>query len=286
MDAREAAYNRMVQGLIDRVDKLSDREVSRVFGILEDARAEIEKMVATTEWRAEMIPQMRDAVNRAAERFRQRYTAAHKTSLDNMWNAGIDMVDSPLSRAGIRIVAPELNRTTLEVLQGYSVDLIRGLTDDLMKKINGELTLGVLGQKTSWEVMQGIGRNLKEGAIDSFASRAETIARTELGRIHSAARQARIEAVAAHNPELRFYKRWIHSGNRHFRPNHRALHNVVVPLDKNFPGGIPYPHAPGLPAKEVINCACTHVITMSEWEKQGGNREPIPYQDRAAYNNE
>ncbi len=284
MTRLERAYVKKIKDLIDRVGKLQDGEIRRVLDLLDQARREVGDRVATSDWQAHHLPQLKDAVGRALENFRWRYQADLNSALGNMWDAGIDMVDGPLSSIGISALAPEISRAALEILQGYSADLIRGLTEDALKKVNNELTMGILGGKTPWEVMQAIGKNLEDaGVFGKIATRAETITRTEMARVHSSARQARQQKVMEAHPELHWKKQWISSGKYHPRPHHAALNGKVVDVNENFSGGIPYPHAPGLPASESINCGCSHVLTLADWEQLPKGREPVAYHERAIY---
>jgi len=255
MTRREQAYNRKLKELTGKVNKLEDREVKKVLGILENARVQVAGAVASTEWDVYFIPQLKESVGRAMSGFRQRYLADQTDAVGNMWNAGIDAVDSPLQYVGIGRLAPEISRSALEVMQGYSADLIEGLSADALKKINNELTLGIMGEKTPFEVMTAIGKNLKDKSVmSSIGHRAEAITRTEMARVHSAARQGRMAATVETNPDEEWVKKWISSGKANPRDNHADLDGEKRPVDENFTGGIPYPHAPGLPAGEVVNC--------------------------------
>jgi len=258
MTKKERAYNKMLKEVTRKVGKLEDREVKKVMGILSNARTQVASAVASTEWEIYYIPQLKEAVGRAMQGFRQRYLREQTEALTNMWNAGIDAVDMPLHHVGIGTLAPEISRSALEVMQGYSADLIEGLSADALKKINNEITLGIMGQKTPFEVMKSVGRNLKDKSVFvSIGNRAEAITRTEMARVHSAARQGRMAATVDANPDEKWQKKWISSGKRNPRVNHAKLGadgGEVVDVDENFTGGIPYPHAPGLPASEVVNC--------------------------------
>lgn len=256
MTNREKAFAKKVQGLIDKVGKLQDAEVKKVMAMLEAMRKEVAAMVATTEWKAYAIPQLRASIDRAVEAFRQRYQAAQGGALNNMWAAGIDMVDIPLSAAGFRLLGPEISRTALEIGQGYSADLIKGLTSDAIKKINGEIMMGIMGAKQPFDVMKAVGRNLDDPSVfRTIATRAEAITRTETAKINSAARQARIEGTVGNTePPMRWMKKWISSGKFRPRPHHAGLNGETIPIDEKFLGYIDYPHAPGLSAEEVVNC--------------------------------
>ena len=268
---------------MDKVEKLQEKEVARVMGLLETARKEIASRVAVTEWDAYKLPQLTDAVDDAMVTFQKRYGGAQTDALANMYQAGIDAVDWPLAAVGIKYATPELSTTALEILQGFSADLIQGLTRDAIKKINAELTLGILGDKPVSEIMKAIGRSLDDpGVFGTIASRAETITRTEMARVHSAAREARNQKTVQASPDA-WMKKWISSASAHPRDNHAALNGVSVPVNQDFPGGIPYPHAPGLPASESINCGCSHVLWRQDWGQVPGPEEAVEFQPRAIW---
>lgn len=284
MTRREQAYNKMLEDLIKKVGKLEASEVDRVLALLETAAKEVSQMVATTEWLAYRIPQLKESIERAMQTFTRQYQSEFDAAGKNIWDAGIDVIDQPLFAAGIRIFPAELNREALEILQGYSSDLIGGLGADVIKKINGEITMGIMGQKSSWEVMQAIGPNLEsKGVFQSVAARAEAITRTEMARVHSTSREARMQAVVDAEPNADWMKKWISSGKKYPRANHAALNGWIVKIDQPFPGNIPYPHAPGLPAKETVNCGCVHVLARKDWGDLPAKWQKIETPMRATY---
>ena len=285
MTDAEARYNRKLDELINKVGKLEAREVARAMKLLEELRKEVALQIVESDWKSYIVPQLKEAVEKAASRFLQRYKVLLTDGQVNLWRAGVDQVDWPLSYVGIQAGGTEISRTALEIVQGYSADLITNLAGDAAAKINAEIAMGILGGKTPWEVIKAIGRNLDDPSVfRTIAVRAETITRTELARVNSLAREARIRGVVEANPKVGWLKKWISSGKAHPRPHHALLNGSTVGVERNFPGGIPYPHAPGLPAKEVVNCGCSHVLTLADWERAGGAvHGKIPYQARAIW---
>jgi hypothetical protein len=286
MTRRQKAFEKRLQALIDGAGRLEDDAARRVVRLLEVARSEIAAEVATTEWQALRLAELKSAVERTLSGFRQGALADQSAGISNAWNAGIDMIDAPLASAGIRAGAPEISRALLEVMQGYSLDLIEGLSAEALKNVNNALTMGLLGQQTPYQVMQQVGLSVDgPGVMGQVSRRAETIVRTEMGRVQSLARAARMQAVteAGTDPPMKWKKRWIDSGKAHPREDHAALDGVTVELNEDFPGGIPYPHAPGLPAGQVINCGCTHVLVSDDWDDLPRAFTPIDYAERADY---
>jgi len=283
MKKRERAYTKKIQELIEKSGRLQDDSVQAVFDLLESTRSEIGSRLIETDWDAYHVGQMKDAITRAMDRFTGRYKSMQGEALSNMWEAGQDMVAAPLQAAGVSVVAPEISMAALDIMQGYSGDLITGLSADALKKVNGEVALGVLGAKQPHEVMKAIGRNLKDKSVfKSISARAEAITRTEMATVHSLAREARLQATVARNPEITWIKIWHSSGKAHPRPHHARLNGVGATMDKDFLGFIPYPHAPGLPASEKVNCGCFHTLS-ADWDVMTKDFDPIPYQERATY---
>lgn len=283
MNSRAKAYNAKLEALIQSTGHLTDLEIKRVLDLLAASRTEVAAQIAQTEWQAYRLPELKRAIDAAIDTFQRQYGQTQSGILNNMWEAGIDMIDGPLRTAGVASMLPELSRTTLEIVQGNNLDLIGGLTGDLRKKISTEITNGLLGAKSPYQVMQAIGKNLTDpGVYKSIADRAETITRTEMGRVHSLSRQARMEDTIAANPDIVWKKEWHASGKAHPRRWHAQLNGSIEPLDVLWQGFIPYPHAPGLPASEVVNCGCFHTL-VTDWDSLPAQWQSTPYHERAQY---
>jgi hypothetical protein len=215
------------------------------------------------------------------ERHLQNFEAAAGRELTNLldgaWDAGGDL---PLSaaRAG-GLISSSFGYVPTSVLQSvkdFAVYKIRGLSAAAFDRIRGELTLGILGQKTPHQVTQAIAGTLESpGVFRSIEERAGVIAQTEMGRAFSQATQLGMEQAAASVEGLK--KQWWHAGHpKRPRRNHLALHGQIQPVDKPFLLGslsIRFPRDPQAPASEVIRCGCEHVPWHESWGKD--NKLPI-----------
>jgi hypothetical protein len=233
--------------------------------------------VASTDWQAYHLPQLKNAIERALQEFGDKYGVELRDIQRSFWEQGIERVDLPLREVGILQAIPEIDTTMLSILQDFSTDLVKGLSSDAIKKINQELTLGLTGGKQPYEVMQAIGRNLKDKSIfKSIAHRAETITRTEAGRVLEAAGQARKEKAAQVVPGLK--KQWFYGHSPKVpRLSHIAAAQAYGP--GGDPGPIPvdepfivegeelmYPRDPAGSAKNTINCGCTSIPYHEDWD--------------------
>src|SRR5574338_1628713 len=98
-------------------------------------------------------------------------------------------------------------------------------------------------------------------------ARATTIARTEtVGALNEAA------MVKAQAGGVFRAKHWVSQGDGKVRPSHKAAEaDGWIPIDQPYRNGLAYPHAPGAPADEVINCRCSQ--KFSDLTADEANRE-------------
>lgn len=255
--SKQKIFQKKVNALIKNAGALEDQAVKRVMVLLNNARKEVAATVASTEWQAYYLPQMKAATERALETFAGQYGVTLRDAQREFWEAGVELVDLPLRTVGVAAAIPEIDVTALSIMQGYSSDLVTGLSKSAIAKINQELTLGIMGQKSPYEVMQAVGKNLKDKSIfKSIAARADTIVRTETGRVLEAAGQARKEAAVKVVPGLQ--KQWFYGHSpRMPRLSHMAADGQIRDVDEPFDVGgekLMYPRDPAGSAANTIRC--------------------------------
>jgi len=268
----EIAFQKKVDELIRKAGALEDAEVRKVVKLLFDARKEVAATVASTEWQAYHLPQLKAAIERTLQDFGGKYGVDLRNAQRDFWEQGTDMVDLPLNAAGVTVFIPEIDMTALSIMQGFSSDLVAGLSRSAMTQINREMTIGLMGMKTPYEVMRAVGRNLKDPSIfKSIAARAETITRTECGRVLEMASQARMTEAAKSVPGLQ--NQWMHGTvTRMPRATHLAADGQIRDVDKPFNVGgeeLMYPRDPAGSASNTINCGCYSVPYHPDWGKAG-----------------
>lgn len=204
------------------------------------------------------------------------------------WIDGEELVQAVGRTGGLFTAFGHVSTSVLDVLKEYSTHKIYGVSQAAFEQIRGELTLGMLGQKTPWEVAQAIAGEI-EGApmptiagravFQSTAERAEVITGVEMGRAYSQATQLAMAQATQSVPDLK--KQWWHAGHpKRPRLSHLALHGQIQPVDKPFMVGtltMMFPRDPKAPASEVIRCGCEHV----PWHESFGRDNALPiYNER------
>jgi hypothetical protein len=119
----------------------------------------------------------------------------------------------------------------------------------------------------------GVGELAKRIRSDVFGdqistARATTIARTEtVGALNEGA------MLKAKQGGLFRSKQWVSQRDGRVRDSHRAAEGEGwIDINQLYSNGLDYPHAPGSPAAEVINCRCSQMfsdLTADEANRSG-----------------
>lgn len=262
-------YDKQVQKLIAQAESMQETQVAKAIRQLNTARKEIAATIGQTAWELYHLPRLKAAVDSAMQDFSARYADDLSNDQINFWKFGQTMVDAPLAAVGIAAVIPAIDTNMLVAMQSYSKHLVKSLGADAASKIYNEIAMGLMGQKSPYDVMQAVGKNLKDkGIFNSIAARAETITRQECSRILEAASQARMEKAAEVVPGLQ--KQWKHGVSRVPRLSHLAAVNQIRDVNKPFMVGgeaLMYPKDPAGSPGNTINCSCYTVPYMAGWSE-------------------
>ena len=263
--------------IADDAHKIEQDYIKENLKFLDNARLEVIAAIAGTPWAISNLSGIKRNLDLIINDYRAKAINLSDLSSNTFWNLGIEMADKPLRSIGIYDPFLSIDDTLQTVLRDYSADLITNISEDTLKKINTEISLGLLGDKTSHEAMKAIGKNLTDKSVfSSIAARQEAIATTEMNRALSMAHQLRQEQIKKSIPGLK--KRWRHSSYvRNPRTGHEEAHGQVVGIDEYFYvapniGGfkepILYPRAPGVSAANTISCHCMSETYHPDWEKE------------------
>lgn len=132
----------------------------------------------------------------------------------------------------------------------YGTEKITQITRTTQESIRTIITSGIQGGISERE----IAKRIKEIAPTKSASRAQTIARTEVHASANASAQFSAEATGI---EMR--REWVASGGERTRTDHADADGQVVGMNEPFIVGgseLRYPGDPLAPAAQSINCRC------------------------------
>lgn len=273
-DTRTEAYAAQLDLLTKQADAIEPEVRRRILALLKDMSREIIADVARTapsSYTAARLALMKSQVDRATQQFGDAASAeVLKMEGDVYRNTALQVDATVRAGAGGVLVQPVIDTAALQVVQGYTADLIGGLTRDSAAKINAALQRAWLGRMDLARLTAEIGGALEggefSGMFSSIADRALSIATNEILRIQSLASVARINAMAAHHPQVQ--KRWKHVPiARVPRISHEiADGQIQQPGDPFLVAGekLQYPRDPSGSAENTINCHCLVVPCVSE----------------------
>jgi hypothetical protein len=248
----------------------------KVLALLEETKRQIIAELATAQGGSYSAYHLKSTLNSIEHYLSDWQSAATREiggGLDTSWSAGAGLLAEATAAAGVQLTTPWLSSTLLDSLKEFAFGRISAVGSDAFNKIKGELTMGILGQKTPQDVAAQIAGNLSGPSIfKSIAERSEVVTGLEMGRAFSMGTQKSMEASAGTLPELK--RMWLHAGHPGMpRAIHLALHGETRGMNKPFYQGsdgtpVMYPRDPNAGIKEVIRCGCTHVPWMEAFGEQ------------------
>jgi len=272
----KTAYIKKLDELSRQVARLEDEAVRNALVLLRQTMVKIQTDILTADgWRLSNLRNLHSQVNAMIDRLQAQLSASYGGIQQQAYRLGVAAVDDPLKVSGLSLPIARLNRNVALVLQGYSTDLIRGITNDLRTSINTTIAQHLLGQSSPFAALQSLTRQLgvsdRLSDLTGVSARAEKIFRTETQRIYGLSTDARQQQIAAQVPDLS--KVWIATGDHRTRRAHLLAHGQTVKVDEMFTvDGEPlrYPLDPRGSAKNTINCRCR----MITW--RAGYGAPVP----------
>jgi hypothetical protein len=282
-DSRAQAYAQQLDALTRAAEALTPEAKARIAKLLREANREILADVARSEpgtYNAARLHALKAQVDRVMEEF-ARQAAAQVSDLEKKayQQAGQSVNATVAAGTGTLAIHPILDQATLQVVQGYSADLISGLTRDASSRINASIQRAFLGQANLGQLVAQIGSALEGGKFSGLFSqvgeRALSIATNEIMRVNSLASVARINALKDQHPGLQ--KMWKHVNIAlvprigHLRADGQ-LRKPGEPFDVE---GEPlqYPRDPSGSAENTINCHCLVIPYVSNEDLKPSDKE-------------
>jgi uncharacterized protein with gpF-like domain len=251
---------------------------SKVTELLEEARKRIVGEISNIDPQSFQAAQMRTLsreIDKALEQFRTEFSQYVTTAESDAFRLGEVGMDQPFDAAGLP--APSfagVSKSALAIAQGYTADLISGLTKDAAGKLNAAIQRAFLGGQSLTDIIGQVGRAVSgekfTGLFGPIGDRAEMIALNEILRVHSIAGQARLEDLQQQIPGAK--KQWMHiMAARVPRFSHMMASGQIREVDEPFTvdgEDLMYPRDPNGSPENTINCHCVLVPYMDPSDLQ------------------
>jgi len=277
-------YSRKMRRLRRALDRETDKAVRASLRLLDEMRSRLNRelmILGGRGWADFWLPQYTAMVYELMGDFQSRLTRLVAERQARTWAEGIRAAELPLEAIGApRLVLPDLSPRQLVIAQGYSADLIRGITDDARNRINTILRRAILAEeprmKTFAEIREILSTRKKmirgKRRRHDVAYKAELVTRTEVNRAYSLGHHGRQEQIAEKIPGIK--KMWCAVLDHRTREGHfiahQHYHRNPIPMRYKFEIGLVQPmDFPGDPAgdpADICNCRCWVEQIHPDWD--------------------
>ncbi|MEZ2347419.1 hypothetical protein [Terriglobus sp. RCC_193] len=265
--SRSGAYTQQMDSLTEAAKLLAPEARAAMVPLLEDAHRQIMKDLAQVTPDSYSESRLRLVKQGIEQTLTQLRNVAQNTvnSLQTVtYRAAANSVDSVVfAGTGKQLIQPVLDTRALSIVQGFSADLIGGVTSDATAKINAAIQRSYLGKTTLSDLFnvvgQAQGNGQFSGLFGTLGAKAADTAMNEVMRVDSMAKQARISDLSTNIDGIG--KQWVHLPiARVPRVSHILADLQVRKADESFEVGgeaLMYPRDPAGSAANTIFCHCT-----------------------------
>jgi hypothetical protein len=270
----QSQFAAKVETLIKQAREFGPQVRERVMTLLEEARKRIVGDISNIDPQSFQGAQLRmlaKQIDQAIAKFGSEFSDYVTAAQDSSFQLGMGQIDQPLDAAGLPTPSfAGISESALGIAQGYTADLVSGLSKDAAAKLNAAIQRAFLGGQSISDIIAQVGRaiagNKFTGLFGPMGERAETIALNEILRVHSIAGQARLEDLQAKVPGVK--KQWIHiMASMKPRFAHIRASGQVQEVGDPFEVDgeeLMYPRDPNGSPENTINCHCLLVPYMDE----------------------
>jgi hypothetical protein len=265
-DSRAQAYAQQLDLLTKQAEALTPEARLRILKLLDQANREILVDVARSQpssYNAARLQALKAQIDRVMAEFASQAGSQVSELEQKAFLQTAAQIDATVAAGtGTLMVQPVVDRALLQVVQGYTADLISGLSRDASAKINAAVQRAALGGLNLEQLVAQIGSTLEGGTFSGLFSqvgeRSMSIALNEIRRLQSVVSMARINDLAPHH--LGLGKGWRHIPvARVPRISHILANGQVRKPDEPFLVGgeeLQFPRDPNGSAENTIGCSC------------------------------
>jgi hypothetical protein len=283
----QSQFAAKVTELIKQAREFGPQVRERVMTLLEEARKRIVGELSNIDpasFQGAQLRMLSREIDAEMKKFGSEFSDYVTSAQGDSFQLGIGQMDQPFDAAGLP--APSfagISEHALGIAQGYTADLIAGLSKDAAAKLNAAIQRAFLGGQNISDIIAQVGRAVSgekfTGLFGPIGDRAEMIALNEILRVHSIAGQARLEDLQGQIPGAK--KQWMHiMAARVPRFSHMMASGQIREVDEPFTvdgEDLMYPRDPNGSPENTINCHCVLVPYMdpSDLQPSPGNLKTL-----------
>lgn len=265
-ESRAVEYRHKLDALIRQAKALTPEARQAVLALLADCSKEVLGDIARTDpgsYTSARLHAVKAEIDRAMQDFAGQASAQIGQVQLKAYTTAAVTVDAAIAvGTGSVMIQPIIDRHMLSVVQGYTADLITGISQETGSKINAAIQRAYLGRSSLSQLIDQVGSALEGGEFSGLfgpmGNRALGIATNETMRVHSLASMSRITDLAERHDGIS--KQWRHIPVARIpRVSHLLASGQVKPADEPFRVGgeaLMYPRDPAGSPENTIGCSC------------------------------
>ena len=282
-DSRAQAYAQQLDELTRAAEALTPEAEARIRKLLEDANRQIISDLAGADpknYNTQRLHAIKAQIDRVMADFATQASSQVEKLEEQVYQKSAQSIDATVAAGtGTLAVNPLVDRAALQVIQGYTSDLISGLSRNASAKINAAVQRAYLGGADLAQLTKQIGtaRYGSEftGLFSQVGEHTVNVALNEIRRVQSVASFTRIRDLAPMHPKMG--KGWRHIPvARVPRVSHILANGQVVAPEMPFIVGgeeLMYPRDPSGSAENTINCSCLLYPAIANDDLKPSDRE-------------
>lgn len=234
MPTDKQQYVNKLNELAARYGRMEDATTRAILRMLDETRlqinAEITKVDVTPAGQFQ-LQSLQANIERLIADFERRADVRLRQSTGSAYEFGGLSAVEPLQALGFSQAFYSPSAAQVNILQGFSTDLITGITSELRRGVDRQVRLAAIGVQSPFEAMKAITQEFGEAEVkqgrmvtSGVSAKAETDIRTEMQRVFNLANQSQMTDTATRIPGLA--KRWIATGDGRTRRGHLEAHKT------------------------------------------------------------
>lgn len=292
MPIDKSAYTAKLNALAARYGSMEDETARAILRMLRETRAQINDQIlsAGTPAGQYQLTALQANISRLISEFEQRAEAELRGAIAGAYRFGGLSAVEPLQALGFTQAFYSPSAAQVNILQGFSADLIQDLTAGMKRDVDRQIRMAALGQITPFEAMKNVttifGKDVpKMGKLvtTGVRAKAEMDVRTELQRAFNLSGHSQMTDTASRIEGL--LKRWIATGDGRTRRGHLEIHQKTarnpIPVGEKYKltdwrftkksgwrakshAELMYPLDPTAPPEYTVNCRCGEAVVHPE----------------------
>src|SRR3990170_3838432 len=163
MPSKKQLYAKKVNEIVRRFGSMEAETVRRAMEMLRQLQNQIagELLRAeATSFTAFRLKELSANLERMIQEYERQLMALSGESLRDGYTLGTQSVTEPLAAAGFQAAFFQPSPAQVNVLLDFSADLIKNITSGMLSKINTQIRIAALGNRSTMDAMQEITRIL------------------------------------------------------------------------------------------------------------------------------